>query len=562
MVSIVILSHLASHSLPLVSLYQLIRTLYIFYYKSLIHNMTNYIVVADLLRRQGQRPSIRFDSIPVHCTLSHHSEDSHVGFYTLCNECRQADVGHPVSEKHRKAVSKALNGAVLFAKLLNGKMTLSHGEDSQATVCLDQEPPFVTTGDIVIVADETFTGTQIDIHSWNLFFSIRFHYSGNESRDAHTSTQYLQISSPTLKLSDVFSATQDPLLFDHIDIVSGVCIFNGDFMKDDISNSRNGLGLNHVESLKPTFHEVDFIARSSPAIADIAAMLICRAQNGKSRPHVTINLDVPSFHYYHTAVKQYEEGTCTATEALQWMNAVDLRHDQIGEVFTKAIQHEIQRRGIYFDGYEIRVSPRNNFLARAIRKGLHKGTVSSLESTLEELNSEKNELWQEFYKFVPMQQRPQTFKDLGFLFYVFEVVKSALSVVSTESQQPISLKCTPKAGVKKPSRLIISVDDPAERRIYSQSQEALRKIRSSRRFSDTALVEAYVCRRIFVDGNRSRARLYHQDPMPELPSLQISSTREHSTVQLVEPLDAVCRLHGDMSSRNLHSWFQSVGIKV
>ena len=125
-----------------------------------------------------------------------------------------------------------------------------------------------------------------------------------------------------------------------------------------------------LSSAKPTSHEMEFIARSSPAIADIAAILISRRQEQHSELVVRITLDVPSFHYYHSVVRKDGEGLCSADDAVRWMDAVDLRHDQIAQVFMDSVQHELLRRGVTPDGYEIRTSLRTNSAALSIRQGL------------------------------------------------------------------------------------------------------------------------------------------------------------------------------------------------
>jgi hypothetical protein len=98
---------------------------------------------------------------------------------------------------------------------------------------------------------------------------------------------------------------------------------------------------------------------------------------------------------------------------------------------------------------------------------------------------------------------------------------------TSDIQPPLNDQLIVKSAKKRNSkvqsnsrRLIINIDDSAERRIYSWSQEMLKKIRQSHcNMSNPTLVEVYLCRRVFVNGNKTRNRLYHQDPMPIAPML-------------------------------------------
>lgn len=53
------------------------------------------------------------------------------------------------------------------------------------------------------------------------------------------------------------------------------------------------------------------------------------------------------------------------------MDAVDQRYDQIGQVFTESVQHELQTRGIHnSSSYEIHTSSRTNVAAVSIRTAI------------------------------------------------------------------------------------------------------------------------------------------------------------------------------------------------
>lgn len=53
---------------------------------------------------------------------------------------------------------------------------------------------------------------------------------------------------------------------------------------------------------------------------------------------ITIGLDTPSFQNYHSVLEVFDRGSCTLKKALAWIDAVDLRRDQLAELFTAGIQ--------------------------------------------------------------------------------------------------------------------------------------------------------------------------------------------------------------------------------
>lgn len=494
-------------------------------------------VVANLLKQGDHRPAIKFEDIPL-CSTATNKPDTDSRFYMISSDCVIAENGKVGHGKRFKALSKGGQAAAILVQLLNPR----------AETAYQTARPIMHVGDAAIVVDEAYSDShEIDAHSWNLFISTEFHFP------SVTSTQHLQISCPTLKCgtSALFTRGGTPC-FDRIGVISGVCTFNGGLLLDSISASQSGkIDVERLAQAKPTFHEADYIARSSSAIADVAAMVMSRIREHRSGQRVNITLDVPSWHYYHSAVTKFAQRRCTATEALVWMDAVDQRHDQIGEAFMHSVQHELGKRGIVHghSGYEIRISSRTTSAALSIRKALCHGEVPSLEGVLQGLYAEADGLWRDFYSRIPERERPKDLEGLGYLYYIFEVAKLALAkhVSANEEKR--------KAKSKKPRRLVISVDDPAERRVYSRAQEVLRKIRASSDKADSALVEIYLCRRVVVNGNRRRARLYHHDPMPEVPV-----GYETDPVQSVLPLDVVRRLYGTDCAQNLQRWFADVGL--
>jgi hypothetical protein len=537
------------------------------------------IIIADLVKEDDQPPKIRIEKTQICYSLHDPQHNFTIDFFKPFHHGNKNTEKLVSSEKQIKAISKGFSAAAILTQLLNGKIqnnTPENGSDKR----LKETRPSVTAGGSVVIVDEAFSVLQIDTHSWNIFVSTEFCFPAIPSSTGHglISTQHLQISCPTLKLTDSLFSECGISALHHIEVMSGVCIFNGDILKRSVSMSGSAV-VDPVllEKSKPTFHEMEYLARSSSAIADVVAMLVSRVRESRTKLCVGITLDVPSFHYYHSVVTKVEQGSCTPEVALRWMNAVDLRHDQISHVFTRSVQHELQRREVDPIRYTITTSSRTNLTATSIRQALEAKRVPDLTSLLNILDL-TDDCWREFYNLISVKERPRDLEDLGYLFYVFEVLRPALTKGNTRcypapsnenaSDKISAIKIQVNARstqntVSNSSCLIITIDDPAERRIYSRSQEALRKLRGSKvRNNHASLIEVYMCRRVFVNSNRTRSRLYHQDPMPELPVMCESSDYECDMTRLMDPLGLVSRLYGSEYARCLQWWFTGIGLKV
>lgn len=120
----------------------------------------------------------------------------------------------------------------------------------------------MTVGDTVIIADETFSeGQEIHGQGWNMFLSIEMGFPTASPETSIKSTQYLQISCSNLKTDDTLFTPQGSPVYDHIDIVSGICLFNGDILKASVSESQGGSIDPSILNAKPTFQEAEYIAR-------------------------------------------------------------------------------------------------------------------------------------------------------------------------------------------------------------------------------------------------------------------------------------------------------------
>ncbi|KAL8853028.1 MAG: hypothetical protein Q9221_002058 [Calogaya cf. arnoldii] len=456
---------------------------------------------------------------------------------------------------------KCKKAAVILTRLMNPNPVTN--DQNMNLVWTDQQKSSASVGDKIIVADEKFTeGQELHTHSWNIFISIEMRFPATPLRKSLVSTHYLQMSGPTFKTNQTMFDEYGRPVYDSVQIVSGVCLFNENVWKASLSGSV------HPSVLKtaPTTSEVEYVARSSTAIADVASMLVLRLRERSPEVKVRISLDVPSFHYYHNVVDMFERGVCTSDEALTWMDLVDSRHDQVAQVFTGLVRHELVRRGVSAVECEINTPPKYNPVSSLIRKALQHGVVPRLEETLLGLSDDKDGLFRSFYPLVPVRERPQDLKDLGNLFYVYEAVKPALLGAQTRpaTRMRASDDLDPSRGTHataKPRRLIIGIDDPAERRIYSKAQVILKKIRSSALgVSRPDLMEVYLCRKVFVNGNKSRADLWNNDPMPTIPVIAPSSEQESEEECPIEPLDIVHRLYGAGIAYRLQALITEAGL--
>jgi hypothetical protein len=165
-------------------------------------------------------------------------------------------------------------------------------------------------------------------------------------------------------------------------------------------------------------YETELIALSSSVVVS------SRNENEEHKRHglrmpVNITLDVPSFHYYPTVDEELEQGLCTASEALEWVDAIEKRHDQISRVFEKTVRHELEKRGVTTrDCVEIHLSPTTNVVSTSIHQALKSGHRASLVAVLQKLLSSDG-AWRDFFKLLISKQKPKTFQSLGYLFYAF-----------------------------------------------------------------------------------------------------------------------------------------------
>ena len=535
------------------------------------------LLVADLSRQDDRPSSIRFQNINSF-TVEHDILGFHVVHESPLSGNRTDE--HPLCrDKHTKAIAKGKRAALSVEQLLNGNTPANLHADPSA------ELPSMCTGDMAFVGGPPCEGHARDLEGITSFQQAEFRFPESSACRRHcgfTSTQYLHFSCPSLKAEERLVSEHGIPTFDHVEIVSGVCLFSAGIVRGSVLED----GCLDVQKLlypKPTLYEMDYIARSSPAIADVASIIMLRGaayeahrQHGFTVP-VSISLDVPSFHYYQAIDESLVRGVCTASEALRWLEAVEQRSDQVATVFEKAVRHELGKRGV--SGCRIHVSPRTSVVAAAIRQALENGKCPCLDDILQKLNSQKDGVWREFYKLLPPKERPQDFRALGYLFYVFQVVKPALmksAIQSRRKSTPASISKSSFNGLSqpwacaeegsRPRRLLISIDDGAERRIYSRAQKMMKKIRNSpESMTYPNLVETYLSRKVFINGNVAGSNLYLDDPTPESPVMSRLYRRDGtdgslSSILELKPVDVVRHLYGYECAGNLNKWFLEVGL--
>ncbi|KAJ5365370.1 hypothetical protein N7517_008256 [Penicillium concentricum] len=504
--------------------------------------------IANLLIGGDSKLSIHFEEIPFHDDGARNGSR----FYMLSTNHALKD--HEERDDDVRYLSKGKQGATKLAQLLNApRITNEKGNPAQ-----EDEKAVVRLGRTAMVVDETFDAQPIHSHIWNSFMSVEFRFPKAD----FTSLQYLQTSWKGLESGDTLFTKEGTPTFEEVSIVSGVCLFNARLLAMSATSPKTGdVDIPLLRDSIPTYNELDYIARSSSAIADVAAMNISRAREQGSEQRINIKLDIPSWHYFHSVATKFALKQCSNTQALDWMDAVDQRHDQMGQVFVETIKDELEQRGIHDStSYVVGITSRTNPAALMIRRSLEHGEVPSLEAILAALDSEKDGCWKRFYEMIPLKERPTNLDQLGYLYYVYEAIQPSLVERQAEpirltSNQTKKVNLSKKALKKrKPRRLIISIDDSAERRIYSRAQRILSKIRQCSEKPETFLVESYVCRRFLINGNEDRARLGRLDPIPDVPA----HTDLHH--EIVLPYDAVRNLYGDDCALNLQKRLREVGL--
>ena len=384
-----------------------------------------------------------------------------------------------------------------------------------------------------------------------------------------SSAQWLHFAEPSSKAA--IQGVSTPGLR-NATILSGICLFSSKAMTTATKHMPI-IDVQNMQYNRATLYELEYIARSAPAIADLAIASRYAAERtayrdgDKACPPPQICLDIPSFHYYQTIDDLLRSGRCGFDEALHWLRAIETHHQQISHIFRGYLHFELLRRDPSVKPCAISVTPGGERILSTIRKSLMKCTLPSVQQAINDLAAHEP-AWTRFMQFVPDAEKPKDFRSLGQMFYVYQVVGHALG---EESIQP---------------DLLISVEDSAERGVYSRAQKVLKRIRESTCSASPVLLETYLCPRVFVDNNAHGSELYAHDPYPAsvyekcnsdrdkpLPgSSGTPSNRDCSSSQIdvspntdrmlleLDTLEVIERLYGERSATLLRELGKEVGL--
>ncbi|KXG50454.1 uncharacterized protein PGRI_069450 [Penicillium griseofulvum] len=500
--------------------------------------MSSSMLLADLRAQDNGPVSVSFHDFEC-CTREKNSEIE--GFYMrhgVLPENEQARVGCDLPKHDQKAMVKGHKMAVKAAKLLNS------GEGSDMNLKIT---------DTALVGGPPCEGHARILEGITSFQKTQFRH------DPFTSYHYLHFAGEGQPFHDRLFNNKNEAMFDRVYIQSGMCLFSMPIIQASLDNEGR-VDCTKLYYPKPTFYEADYIARTCQVLADFTAMALKSIEQAKERdPYfedipVHIGLDVPNFHYFQSVDSKLRDETCTIAEALQWMQAVEQRSDQISEVFQGYLHVELLKRNVNPSNITIEVSRRGHFVANFIRQALKQSEMPSLEVLLESLGTE-DKVWNDFYNILSPKERPQDFRDLGYLFYVYEIIRPSL----VDNMRT-------GAGKPKNGRLILGIDDGTERRIYSRSQKLLKKVRNLPGVErPSALMEVYMSRRVFINSNKAGSNLYLDDPTPAKPVMAMckrDDTPPSSPVSVVEfgPFDLTRTLYGEETTMGLRALFADVGL--
>ena len=500
--------------------------------------MSSQMLLADLRSQDNGLVSVSFHNFE-RCTREKKSEIQ--GFYMrygVLPEKEQARASCALPKHDQKALVKGHKAAVKAAKLLNS------GEGPDSTLNITET---------ALIGGPPNEGHARVLEGITSFQKTQFRH------DPFVTSHYLHFSGEGQPFHNMLFNNKNQAMFDRVYIQSGMCLFSMPMIQGSL-DTEGRVDCARLYYSQPTFYEAEYIARTCPVLADFTAMALRSIEQAKKRNQdaqdipVHIGLDVPNFHYFQSLASKLRDETCTFTEALQWMQAVEQRSDQISEVFQGYLHIELLKRNVNPSSISIKVSRRGHFVANFIRQALEQNEMPSLQILLGSLGSE-DKVWNEFYEMLPPKERPQDFRDLGYLFYVYEIIRPAL-VDNIRSG----------AGKPKNGRLIVGIDDGTERRIYSRSQKLLKKVRNLPGVErPSALMEVYMSRRVFINSNEDGSNLYLADPAPARPLMALcksDNTPPPSPVSVAEfgPFDLTRTLYGEETAMGLRALFADVGL--
>lgn len=186
-------------------------------------------------------------------------------------------------------------------------------------------------------------------------------------------TQFISLQSSGLKVKDKIEA------FSSVNILSGICLFSqehlGCLRGESTLLSDSEIALMDVPlpfvQQRPTLYEIESLVRLPITIANIVSTLPATLD-------VTITLDVPRIQYYAFQLDLYARGLCSREYVNSWLDTIDRRHDQVAEVFEKAVRDALERRGVNRKNLKIELSAGLEKLVPYIRETIGQGNVLDL----------------------------------------------------------------------------------------------------------------------------------------------------------------------------------------
>ncbi|KAJ9490144.1 hypothetical protein VN97_g3149 [Penicillium thymicola] len=490
--------------------------------------MSTQYLLANLRNRPDGRPSIDFGSLsaresdPVkmpHEITRLFSSD----YCTSTSTTLEAEE----SEVYWKALSRNKRAAGILEHFLNGEQAAAH-----PSVYLQDRARLRLCEEAILVGAPrgTATRTREGIASYD-----KMEFLFPESRQ-RKSIQMLHVSCPSLQPGATLLDSHSGSVHDSITILSGMCLFTRKILNSTTTNGcLDGQKLRHMS---PTLYEMECIARLSAIIADVTTLT---QSNFGEDNHPAVNIS----------------DACSLEEAIDWTEAIKLRRQQLASVLKKAVWHELGQRQVAHKSTlkAIQISPESTVVDELIKETLQLSGRNSIRCSGTATNHTLSEIsgFSMYFKF-----RPALLKAIP--------CQEAPSCKAPACEQPNlrrgQRQCLPQLP------LIISLDDRAERKIYSQAHSLLLRLsRSSNQLVNPTLVQLYMLRRVYIDGNKDGQRLYWHDPSPVLPLLegtkeqQRRDARNHDHHRReLQQTDILTELYGRECSANIQGWFKEAGL--
>lgn len=368
--------------------------------------------------------------------------------------------------------------------------------------------PSASIGNEVLImsstsGDSTFRKAQY--HAFTFSFPQAEFDLCAPTKESSTYRQLLEVRQCGLQRSGALSLSKDLLSFDAFDVVeicTGMCLFSEPALNMCIEN---GMIKPKLLAAQPfSLSERDIIIRLAMTIANMAALYIYGTKTKGSCP-VRINIDIPCIQYYQNALESFENGMCSASDALEWFAAIKKRRLLLFRAFRNAIEHELKQRGLHQNSVEICLSSGLQAAEEVILTNvlIPHGPVDWIQEILNSVLEDGDEFWAEAIGLQDEKERePSTWRQFCTLSYVYEVLKPVLRAraVGKKVSDDDTTRCTSKSAPPSPKLkgrkqddyfgtgssseaprrvLLLAVDDQDESRIYTKANRALSQLHAT-----------------------------------------------------------------------------------